>query len=102
MPVDELNYRKKQLVQELNGFIGLKKAYAAQAQQRSELIGQSTPSGLTQEEMNSERPSPSLEAYNDCGELLCNLITLPPSLFSSNPAPQICKTKILWNLVANR
>ena len=55
MPVDELNYRKKQLVQELNGFIGLKKAYSAQAQQRSDLIGgQSVPAGPSQEEINSE------------------------------------------------
>ncbi len=29
MPIEELNYRKKQLVQELNSFIGLKKAYGA-------------------------------------------------------------------------
>jgi hypothetical protein len=51
MPTDELNYRKKQLVQELNGFIGLKKAYSAQQQQRSELIGGASP-GPTQEEIN--------------------------------------------------
>lgn len=39
MNQDELNYRKKQLVQELNSFIGLKKAYGQQLQQRKELMG---------------------------------------------------------------
>lgn len=44
VPVDEINYRKKLLVQELNSFIGLKKAYASQLQQRKELLaGNSTP-----------------------------------------------------------
>lgn len=39
MDINELNYRKKQLVQELNGFIGLKKAYGAQFTARNELVG---------------------------------------------------------------
>ena len=38
MPPNELNFRKKQYVQELNGFIGLKKAYSGQAGQRAELL----------------------------------------------------------------
>ena len=38
MPPNELNARKKELVQQLNGFIGMKKAYGAQAQQRGELL----------------------------------------------------------------
>ncbi|EFN51513.1 hypothetical protein CHLNCDRAFT_55096 [Chlorella variabilis] len=38
MPANELNFRKKQYVQELNGFIGLKKAYSGAAAQRSELL----------------------------------------------------------------
>ena len=38
MDTDELNYRKKMLVQELNSFIGLKKAYSSQLQQRKELM----------------------------------------------------------------
>lgn len=38
MPVNELNFRKKQYVQELNGFIGLKKAYSSAQGQRGELL----------------------------------------------------------------
>lgn len=38
MPAAELNMRKKEMVQELNGFIGLKKAYSSQAAARSELL----------------------------------------------------------------
>lgn len=38
MPPNELNMRKKQYVQELNGFIGLKKAYSGAAGQRAELL----------------------------------------------------------------
>lgn len=38
MPANELNLRKKQYVQELNGFIGLKKAYSGAAGQRAELL----------------------------------------------------------------
>lgn len=38
MPANELNFRKKQYVQELNGFIGLKKAYSGAAGQRAELL----------------------------------------------------------------
>ncbi len=38
MPANELNFRKKQYVQELNGFIGLKKAYSGASGQRSELM----------------------------------------------------------------
>lgn len=67
MAVDELNFRKKQLVQELNGFIGLKKAYTAQAQQRSELIGQSTPQGPTQEELNGETTWRCPAVYKEVG-----------------------------------
>ncbi|KAI8100614.1 Plant SNARE 12 [Picochlorum sp. SENEW3] len=43
MSVDELNYRKKLLVQELNSFIGLKKAYSQQLQQRKELMDSKSP-----------------------------------------------------------
>jgi hypothetical protein len=47
MPVDEINYRKKLLVQELNSFIGLKKAYGSQLQQRKELLaGNTTPMSI--------------------------------------------------------
>ena len=53
MPIEELNYRKKQLVQELNSFIGLKKAYGAQLSARGELVGVG-PKGPTQEELDSE------------------------------------------------
>jgi hypothetical protein len=53
MPIDELNYRKKQLVQELNSFIGLKKAYGAQLSARGELVGTVAPRGPTQEELDS-------------------------------------------------
>jgi len=42
MSVDDLNYRKKMLVQELNSFIGLKKAYSQQLQQRKELMDSQT------------------------------------------------------------
>ena len=42
VPVDEINYRKKLLVQELNSFIGLKKAYGSQLQQRKELLARNT------------------------------------------------------------
>ena len=38
MPANELNRRKKEYVTELNGFIGLKKAYAGQTAQRQELM----------------------------------------------------------------
>ena len=38
MPASELNFRKKQYVQELNGFIGLKKAYSGQSANRAELM----------------------------------------------------------------
>lgn len=38
MPPNELNARKKDLVQQLNGFIGMKKAYGQQAAQRGELL----------------------------------------------------------------
>lgn len=38
MPAAELNMRKKEMVQELNGFIGLKKAYSSQTASRSELL----------------------------------------------------------------
>lgn len=49
MPPNELNFRKKQMVQELNGFIGLKKAYSSQAGQRGELLGgASTSQGQSQ------------------------------------------------------
>ena len=55
MPIDELNYRKKQLVQELNSFIGLKKAYGAQLSARGELVGTSSMQrGPTQEELESK------------------------------------------------
>ena len=58
MPIDELNYRKKQLVQELNSFIGLKKAYGAQLSARGELVGASSlQRGPTQEELDGERRS---------------------------------------------
>lgn len=54
MNADELNYRKKQLVQELNSFIGLKKAYSSQLQQRKELMGGQSPllaSGISNDEI---------------------------------------------------
>ena len=59
MPVAELNYRKKQAVQELNGFIGLKKAYGAQAAARGELLaaGSSAAGGMTPEQMHGARCS---------------------------------------------
>lgn len=38
MPPAELNMRKKEMVQELNGFIGLKKAYSSQSVARNELL----------------------------------------------------------------
>lgn len=38
MPPNELNARKKEMVQQLNGFIGMKKAFGAQAAQRGELL----------------------------------------------------------------
>lgn len=44
LSADELNYRKKLLVQELNSFIGLKKAYSSQLQQRRELMDGKSPS----------------------------------------------------------
>jgi SNARE protein len=47
MPADDINYRKKLLVQELNSFIGLKKAYSSQLQQRKDLLeGKSTPTSM--------------------------------------------------------
>ena len=57
MPVAELNYRKKQAVQELNGFIGLKKAYGAQAAARGELLaaGSSAAGGMTPDQMHGAR-----------------------------------------------
>jgi hypothetical protein len=57
MPVTELNYRKKQAVQELNGFIGLKKAYGAQAAARGELLaaGSSAAGGMTPDQMHGAR-----------------------------------------------
>jgi hypothetical protein len=55
MPVSELNFRKKQLVQELNGFIGLKKAYGAQAATRSELLaGAPSASGPSEQQLAGE------------------------------------------------
>ena len=68
MPIDELNYRKKQLVQELNSFIGLKKAYGAQLSARGELVGTGTPKGPTQEELDSKFVS--AENYVLCPPLL--------------------------------
>jgi hypothetical protein len=53
MASEELNRRKKEMVQELNGFIGLKKAYSAQATQRTELIG-GVAAGPSEEEMQGE------------------------------------------------
>lgn len=38
MPANDLNFRKKAYVQELNGFIGLKKAYVGGAAARAELL----------------------------------------------------------------
>ena len=38
MPPADLNQRKKEYVQELNGFIGLKKAYSSQQANRGELL----------------------------------------------------------------
>ena len=38
MPAADLNYRKKGFVQELNGFIGLKKAYSGATANRNELL----------------------------------------------------------------
>ena len=61
IPVDEINYRKKLLVQELNSFIGLKKAYGSQLAQRKELMsGSTTPlsiqsAGPTVEEVKGMR-----------------------------------------------
>lgn len=55
MPPNELNYRKKQYVQELNGFIGLKKAYAGAAASRAELLD----------------GAPQSEAEKLAGALLC-------------------------------
>jgi hypothetical protein len=61
MPPDELNRRKKALVQELNGFIALKKAYSAQAAQRGELMQGASSSGggggLHMQELESEPTS---------------------------------------------
>lgn len=52
MAVTELNFRKKQMVQELNGFIGLKKAYSAQAATRSELMsGAGSGSGPSEQQL---------------------------------------------------
>eukprot|EP00890_Picochlorum_soloecismus_P004007 jgi/Picsp_1/4607/NSC_01977-R1_novel plant snare 11 len=56
MSADEINYRKKLLVQELNSFIGLKKAYSTQLQQRKELMdgkSPSVPGGASNEEIQS-------------------------------------------------
>jgi hypothetical protein len=38
MPANELNVRKKEMVQQLNAFIGMKKAYSQQSAQRGELL----------------------------------------------------------------
>lgn len=38
MPPDHLNARKKEMVQQLNAFIGMKKAYSQQSAQRGELL----------------------------------------------------------------
>ena len=58
MSTQELNRRKKEMVQELNGFIGLKKAYSAQTSQRSELLNRrqsvSPTKGPTEDEMQSK------------------------------------------------
>jgi SNARE protein len=66
MPVDEINGRKKMLVQELNSFIGLKKAYASQLQQRKELMEGKSPlsiqsSGPTVEDVKQMRNQELME-----------------------------------------
>lgn len=42
MPLNELNTRKRALVQELNGYISLKKAYSTNLTQRGELLAESS------------------------------------------------------------
>lgn len=66
MEVDELNYRKKLLVQELNSFIGLKKAYSSQLQQRKELMegkssGSMLAAGPTDDEIRAMNTSEMIE-----------------------------------------
>ena len=66
MPLEEMNYRKKQLVQELNSFIGLKKAYGAQLSTRGELVGSGVPQGPTQEDLESEFFEKVVFAFSPC------------------------------------
>jgi hypothetical protein len=54
MPEDELNTRKKQLVQELNSFIGLKKSYGASIAQRSETAIASGSRDFSQKELDGK------------------------------------------------
>lgn len=66
MDIEELNYRKKVLVQELNSFIGLKKAYSTQLQQRKELMeGKSSASfhsaGPSEDEIRAMKTSEMIE-----------------------------------------
>ena len=54
MPDGELNVRKKQLVLELNSFIGLKKAYAAGTAQGSDPAGSSASRELSQKRVDGK------------------------------------------------
>ena len=61
MPATELNTRKREMVQELNGFIGLKKAYSSQASQRGELLSGSK--SQTERSMDSESGSSGVQQW---------------------------------------
>lgn len=75
MPPNELNMRKKELVQQLNGFIGMKKAYGAQAQQRGELLDGAKPLTPNVESEWSWR----VEGQGSAGALECLLCCSLPA-----------------------
>lgn len=97
MSADELNYRKKLLVQELNSFIGLKKAYSSQLQQRRELMDGKSPSmpgGPSNEEIqgmmclnlmyNFRTTSSSNSLHVDCFVHVTNAGSVLSSWFARN------------------
>jgi hypothetical protein len=60
MPLNELNTRKRALVQELNGYISLKKAYTTNLTQRGELLAES---GSNQQAEEAERLQGKADIY---------------------------------------
>jgi hypothetical protein len=65
---NQFNARKKALVQELNGFIGLKKAYSASSGLRSQLLTGAVPSAGEAQEVESKLGGSALMCWRSDAE----------------------------------